>query len=634
MVAFTHLLALLAAADAAVSKPLRTRSLYAVKEAHPLPEGWEALGPAPEDHVIKLSIAVKQGRFDELERQLYEVSDPSHPRYGKHLTSKQVDELVKPKKEALDLVHEWLEDHGFTAGALSYSSAKEWIHLAVPVRQANLLLNTDYTVFKHEDGSKLVRTPQWSLPAHLHEHIDTIQPTSSFFRPIPQRSLVMPAAEDGVTPEKFVPLSGDFAAKALFTAEGGAPDAAPAGCLTSGITPTCLRNLYKTANYKVKAPEKNRIGFTNYLEEYTNLQDVAAFVKKYRPDVTNANINFVLVNNGTNPQSTWPSGHGTEGALDGQAIIGLVYPTKIIAYQVGGRPPLAENADLDPNTNEPYAEWVQHMQTIPQADLPQVITTSYGDDELSVPKDYAVRVCQEFAKLGSKGVSVLFASGDNGVGRASRNQKDNMCVTPVKGSTTRRFMQSFPASCPYVTTVGGTMNFNPEVAAADGSFYSGGGFSDYFPQPAYQKTVVDAYVPSVNKTWSNLYNASGRAYPDIAGQSVRYFVIYHGSTIRVDGTSASTPAVASIFSLLNDDRIASGKPPLGFLNPWIYGTASSAFNDVTSGSARGCGVRGFEAQKGWDAVTGFGTPDFEKLLALSQQTAAAPAAPQRNVRKF
>lgn len=53
---------------------------------------------------------------------------------------------------------------------------------------------------------------------------------------------------------------------------------------------------------------------------------------------------------------------------------------------------------------------------------------------------------------------------------------------------------------------------------------------------------------------------------------------------------------------------------LGFLNPWIYSGAYKALNDVTSGSSFGCNTTGFPAQKGWDAVTGFGTPNFPKLV--------------------
>lgn len=66
--------------------------------------------------------------------------------------------------------------------------------------------------------------------------------------------------------------------------------------------------------------------------------------------------------------------------------------------------------------------------------------------------------------------------------------------------------------------------------------------------------------------------------------------------------------MSGIIALVNDALIAEGKPPLGFLNPWIYSKGHKGFTDITSGSAVGCSVAGFPALQGWDAVTGFGTP--------------------------
>ena len=101
----------------------------------------------------------------------------------------------------------------------------------------------------------------------------------------------------------------------------------------------------------------------------------------------------------------------------------------------------------------------------------------------------------------------------------------------------------------------------------------------------------------------------------------------------IGGTSASSPTFAGIVALLNDARIAAGKPPLGFLNPLIYSKGTAAFNDITVGSNPGCGTQGFSCAVGWDAgkfddthsptlfilfslVTGLGTPNFGLLQAV------------------
>ena len=117
--------------------------------------------------------------------------------------------------------------------------------------------------------------------------------------------------------------------------------------------------------------------------------------------------------------------------------------------------------------------------------------------------------------------------------------------------------------------------------------------------------------------YKGLYNPNGRAYPDIAAQGQTFATIWNGTLVPLDGTSASTPAASAVLSLVNDALLAAGKSPLGFLNPWLYKSGYKAFTDVTQGSAVGCDTAGFEAAPGWDAVTGFGTPYFPKVVAAA-----------------
>lgn len=88
-------------------------------------------------------------------------------------------------------------------------------------------------------------------------------------------------------------------------------------------------------------------------------------------------------------------------------------------------------------------------------------------------------------QLGARGVSVLVASGDFGPGSA--------CLSN-DGKDTLKYLPAFPASCPFVTTVGGTYFFNPETAVP----FSGGGFSETFPRPAYQQDAVLGWLNRVD----------------------------------------------------------------------------------------------------------------------------------------
>ena len=67
---------------------------------------------------------------------------------------------------------------------------------------------------------------------------------------------------------------------------------------------------------------------------------------------------------------------------------------------------------------------------------------------------------------------------------------------------------------------------------------------------------------------------------------------------------------------MNDARIAAGKSPMGFLNPFIYQNPT-IFTDITSGNNPGCGTDGFEALTGWDPVTGHGTPNYPAMVAAA-----------------
>lgn len=149
-----------------------------------------------------------------------------------------------------------------------------------------------------------------------------------------------------------------------------------------------------------------------------------------------------------------------------------------------------------------------------------------------------------------------------------------------------------------VTSVGATTQFGPETAAT----FSGGGFSNYFARPSWQSTQVSSYLSTHGSAYTGLFNASGRGYPDISAQGVDFEIILVETGITASGTSCSTPTVASIIALLNDQLIAAGKPVLGFLNPWLYSNAASALTDITEGNSPGCNTAGWSAAAGWDPV--------------------------------
>jgi len=232
---------------------------------------------------------------------------------------------------------------------------------------------------------------------------------------------------------------------------------------------------------------------------------------------------------------------------------------------------------------------------------------SYGGDEYEYGAYYEQRLNSEFIKVSSSGRSIFFSAGDSGAGGGCAN----------KGL----FVPEFPTCAPYVTSVGGVYGGTAGKSPVGETVWvsGGGGFSNVFTRQSWQSTAVANFLSKSTKLpASKYYNSSGRGYPDVSAQSVNYVITIEGQQYLVDGTSCSSPVVAGIFALLNDLRLQNKMSTLGFVNPWIYSTASkysTAFNDCTLGYNAGCSssVLGFYAITGWDAASGYGSPNYSLL---------------------
>lgn len=262
-----------------------------------------------------------------------------------------------------------------------------------------------------------------------------------------------------------------------------------------------------------------------------------------------------------------------------------------------------------PGSNEPYLEFLTYILALEDSELPQTLSTSYGEEEQSVPEEYAIKVCNLFMQLGARGVSVIFSSGDSGPGNVCVRVSDNMPY----------FEPTFPAGCPYVTAVGATHQTGPELAAS----FSSGGFSSIHPRPPWQAAAVSPYLESIGDTYASYFNASNRAIPDVSAQGSNFLVYDKGRLGRLSGTSASSPVFSGIVALLNSARRSKGLPPLGFLNPWLYNN-TGALTDITGGASSGCTNATYfaspaywNATDGWDPATGLGTPNFPALLSAA-----------------
>ncbi|KAL9085329.1 MAG: hypothetical protein Q9165_007620 [Trypethelium subeluteriae] len=597
-----------------VANAFPTSDISLMETLHGVPEGWSEIGAPQPSKRLQFRIALTRPNNALLDQRLLDISTPSHVLYGQHLKRDELKAMLRPDPIATRQIMDWLEFSGVSEGDIVDDG--EWINFLTNTSTAEKMMHTKFGIYRNEDAQvDKIRTLQYSVPEQVHQYIDMIQPTTRFGQPTPQRSTLRKVALTAVEKDD---VSCD-----------------------ENITPQCLRDLYNATSTPQGPASGNILGFGGFLEQYARYNDFQQFASEYAPSLSGKNFTYVLVNGGIDGQTS--QNDSTEANLDVQYGLALNPNATGRFYSVGGRGPLIpdlDQPDASNDENEPWLAFVTYLKNLPDADLPTTLSNSYGEDEQSLPANYTQRVCSEFRDLGLRGVSILVSSGDSGPGSGClRND----------GSNRTRYQPTFPAGCPWVTAVGGTFNTTPEVALA----FSSGGFSERFPRPPYQSAVVDAYLAKQqrggNGNFSAYYNARGRGIPDVAAQGQNFRTVDQGSEDLEEGTSASCPTFAGLVSRINGARMAAGKPPMGFLNPWLYDNGTAAgLNDITEGGSVGCQNpdtasgesapdvvgAGWNATEGWDAVTGLGTPNLGLLMESALKWVPQTQKPKRGPRNY
>jgi hypothetical protein len=207
-------------------------------------------------------------------------------------------------------------------------------------------------------------------------------------------------------------------------------------------------------------------------------------------------------------------------------------------------------------------------------------------------------VDQFFEEMATQGQSVFAASGDYGA------YSPNMPYY-------------FPAEDAWVTAVGGThllTNGPGGLATVETAWtQSGGGVSpDQIPIPEWQAGITNS---------SNQASSTLRNVPDVAMEADfdNWFCNMGECLGGLGGTSFASPRWAAFMALVNEQALAAGDPPAGFINPGIYATGlspdyGSQFHDVLSGESNFEPGYGFYAVPGYDLVTGWGSPTGQNLI--------------------
>ncbi|EJF64894.1 subtilisin-like protein [Dichomitus squalens LYAD-421 SS1] len=581
-----------------------------------VPQGWSLHRRADPETFFPLKFSLVLSNLHKLEAYLLEIADPASPNYGRHWSPAKVADTFRPSTATVDAMRTWLAvDNGIGLANIQLSRNGDALHVNVTVAEAERILGAEYNIYRHgETGIERVGCHKgYVLPEHVSKHVDIVWPTVHF-----ERSAV--AWRDTSASGRWRAERESGVVKRPIT-EG---ELEVSGC-DQAVTIACLRDLYHF-DYQPLAADRNTIAVAEFGAEFVLPSDLTMFFQKYAPARVGQIPTLISIENGTNT----PQGDSVEPSLDFDLVMGLLNATQeVLQYAVGTTQDNQEPIDellgaLDASFCALEGVSGEGLIDCGDKPLPNVISISYHfspdyDDPNITP--VISRQCAEIGKLSLTGITFVASSGDSGVSYGGGLGGCLVNGTLVDGNPNGSFVGQFPASCPYVTAVGATSvvpgNSVNDPEEATTAFPSGGGFSNVFAQPRFQRTQVSNYLAKFAPDYApDIFNRSGRAYPDVAANGFPIVIADGGEFGLAGGTSASAPIFASVVASINDARIAAGKSTVGWINPALYSRAfAHAYNDVTNGSNPGCQTSGFPTAPSWDPVTGLGTPNFPLLLA-------------------
>ncbi|KAF2185998.1 subtilisin-like protein, partial [Zopfia rhizophila CBS 207.26] len=522
--------------------------------------------------------------------KLLELSTPGHHQYGQHLSQREIHQIFSPSSQTIGSVSEWLIDTGVTHFEINNQS----VSFSTTIQNSKKLFPANLS--KRSEGfndETTWRIHNYAVPDRLKTHVNFIQHTHHHeYFPLQHNDKIETIGLHNKTRRSTNTIPQDYIG--VCTSK----------CNSRIVTPACLRQLYSVPETHNR--NASRAAFVTFsdLNTFGRLNDLSTFEYRYTPNVEKE---------GFSVKRFKPKAFGSGGVddsvqinVDAQYMKAMSAPVLLEGYSVGGN----------------WFDLLEELLSMTDEDLPHTLVASYGGQESLLSREEAVHICDMIEMLGMRGVSVIVSSGLDGVGGS--------CWELDKNRT--RFGAHFPASCPYVTAVGGTIGFDPERAAS----FSGGGFSEYFNRSLapWQEKDVSEFLNMNANNLSSFFNRNGRSYPDVSAQTHAFLIIDHGTEYQVNFSSSSCPTFGGAIALVNGARISNGQRPLGFLNPFLYGQGRVGLNDISTGYSVGCnglerngrpivghiidGAK-WHATNGWDPATGLGTPNVTRLIEAATE---------------
>jgi Pro-kumamolisin, activation domain len=229
---------------------------------------------------------------------------------------------------------------------------------------------------------------------------------------------------------------------------------------------------------------------------------------------------------------------------------------------------------------------------------------------------------QAIDQMAAQGVSFFTASGDSGDVGGSVYDSTKMNHQTLVGGTA--------LSTNALTGSGSTVTYPVPYYAGESTWpSSGGGVISDVPIPAYQTGIMAISAAANGGSQTN------RNYPDVAMLAINAEVFSSGTLIDGGfGTSFAAPLWAGFTALVNQFSLQNGTGLMGFLNPTLYDIGLTindsgdndlydlCFNDIQDNVSNG----GFASVRGYDLVTGLGTPKTGLITQLGTSSPTAPAS--------
>ena len=555
-----------------------------------------------------------------------EVSTPSDPLYAHYRSIAWQSEHFGASAAAEAKVVSYLRAHGATR--VKVDATGLFVDATLPAARAEALFSTRLTRRGSRADAYIAPARKVTIPSALRGTVTGVVGLDT--KPV----LAAPALQRGTTAggqSAFTSLSApitqtDVDEGSGYKTETGTMSGCPAATGIGGFTPNEYLNAYAYNGLQAGGTEGQGERVALIEVDGFKQADINHFAKCFGlhvPKILAFATNHAVLKSGLAP--------GGEATLDLE-VLDAAAPelSQIDVYESSADIASALVSMTAPLQNSGYK--------------PEVISASLGLCEpqvlAAVGRSGMSDVEAAFEEAAASGISMLAASGDDGSADCVDSDSDTAEPLP-------QLAVNFPASSPWVTSVGGTnlvLNAANQITSeqvwnddqvSPGSA-GGGGLSTVFKRPSYQAAVVPgtqraepdvAMLADIGPGYDVYCSAQPECVSDLPGESNPWQ--------SVGGTSAATPLVAGGLALIDQLLREHEQQGLGLVNPLLYSLGENAteapmvFSDVTTGSndvgpfiAGGTALGCCSAGPGFDTASGWGGINLFNL-----STAALAAAP-------